>query len=132
MLCAFFFLATISSPETFGRRNQNVRTGPWGGPHIGIQVEADRASVEFDCAHGSMEQSIAPDNQGHFDVTGFYVQEHGGPILLDEPPDIHPARYTGHVYRKTMSITVTLTDTMEIVGRFTLFFGQSPYVTKCL
>jgi hypothetical protein len=99
---------------------------------MGMQVEPDGASIEFDCAHGSIEHPIVLDKKGRFDVLGIYVREHGGPIFEDEPLDAHPARYTGRVYRKLMSITVTLTDTMETIGGYTLIYGQSPHVTKCL
>lgn len=99
---------------------------------MGIQVEPDRANIEFDCARGSIEQPIFLNKKGRFDVAGIFVREHGGPVGENEPPDTHPARYTGRVYRKMMSITVTLTDTMETIGSFTLIYGQSPYVTKCL
>ena len=132
ILCALLFLVGIFAQDTFGRRSETVRVGPWGGSDMGMRVEPDSAQIEFNCAHGSINQSIPLDRQGRFDVPGIYVQDHGGPGQQNEPPDSHPARYFGRVQGKTMSVTVELTDTMETIGYFTLTYGESPYVFKCL
>jgi hypothetical protein len=125
-------LLALLAPASFGRRNNTVSSGTWGGLHMGIQVQPNKANIEFDCARGSIEQPIPLDSQGRFDVAGIYIQEHGGPVSLGEPPDSHPARYTGQVRGRTMSVTVTLTDKMETIGQFNLRHGQSPFVFKCL
>jgi hypothetical protein len=120
------------SEESFARQRGHVRMGAWGGLDMGMQIGPHFTSIEFDCARGSIGQPIPLDKQGHFEVPGSYIQEHGGPERIGVPPDIHPARYTGQVQGKMMSITVTLTDTMQIIGTFTLTHGQYPFVTKCL
>jgi hypothetical protein len=132
MICAVVFLLAILSQETYGHRRKDVQTGEWGGAHMGMQVEPNSASIGFDCASGSIDQPILLDRHGRFDVPGIYIQYHGGPEILGEPPDSHPARYTGYVQGKTMFITVTLTDTMEIIGEFTLTYGQIPFIVECL
>lgn len=131
-ISALLIFTAILLSESSAGDIKYIRTGSWGSGHMGMLVEPDGASIEFDCGHGSIEQPILLDKKGRFNVEGIYVREHGGPIRQDEPADAHPARYTGRVNRKMMSITVTLTDTMETVGGFILIYGQSPYVTKCL
>ncbi len=109
----------------------SLQTGQWGGEHISLDVTPQGASVEYDCAHGSINQKIAPDNQGRFNVTGTHVREHGGPVRRDEIPDSHPAEFNGQIKNNTMTLTVTETDTKEVVGTFTLVYGQNPRIVKC-
>jgi hypothetical protein len=71
-------------------------------------------------------------NGGSFDVTGDYVQEHGGPIRSDETVDRQPARYTGTVRGNTMTLLVRLTATAQDLGTYTLTRGSSGRVFKCL
>ena len=49
-----------------------------------------------------------------------------------EVADKHPARYDGRTDGKTMTLEVTLTDSGEKLGTFTLQRGGSPGVFKCL
>jgi hypothetical protein len=90
------------------------------------------STVDFDCARGNIDVPIRLNRQGDFDVAGFYIQEHGGPWPLGVPPDIHPARYNGHVQGPKMLVTVTLTDTGETAGSFTLTRDRPAQVFKCL
>lgn len=108
-----------------------AQTGLWGGEHIGLEVTAQGGRVEYDCAHGTIDQKIVPDRQGHFDVQGTHIREHGGPSRKDEVPDSHPARFAGQIKGNTMTLTATETDTKEIVGTFTLILGQKPHIVKC-
>ncbi len=108
-----------------------AKTGTWGGQHIALEVTAEGAQAEYDCAHGTVDQKFVADAEGRFDLRGTHVREHGGPVRRDETPDSHPARYTGRIKGDTMTLTVTETDTNESVGTFTLAFGQPPRVMKC-
>src|SRR5947209_6144391 len=114
-----------------GRDMEGARTGTWGGEHIGLEVTAQGGQVEYDCAHGTIDQRIVPDARGRFDVRGTHVREHGGPVRKDETADGHPARFVGEIKGDTMTLTVTESDTEEAVGTFTLVFGQRPRVMKC-
>lgn len=106
-------------------------TGTWGGDHAVLEVTATSASIEFDCAHGTLPAPLTL-NRGSFDVTGDYVQEHGGPIRADETVNRQPARYTGAVSGNTMTLGVRLTATGEDRGTYTLVRGSSGRVFKCL
>jgi hypothetical protein len=67
-----------------------------------------------------------------FSVRGTFVREHGGPILVGEPPDSHPADYVGSLTADTMVLTVQLIDTKDVIGTFTLIRGAPGRVVKCL
>ena len=109
-----------------------VSNGTWGGDHAGMEVTDDGATLDYDCAHGTIDEPLLLDGQGDFNVTGTHVTEHGGLQPGDGKADSHPARYTGHVEGQVMTLTVTLTDTQEEFGTFKLTFGASPRVVKCL
>jgi hypothetical protein len=72
------------------------------------------------------------DDDARFDVTGVHVRERGGPVRRGDQPARHPARYTGHLDGNTMTLTVTLTDTNQEVGTFTLSYDTEPKIFKCL
>jgi hypothetical protein len=107
-------------------------SGTWGGPHIELRLLGDSATLEYDCAHGKIEEPLRPDSRGRFQATGVHVREHGGPIHEDETPDEHPASYTGRTDGHEMTLTVALTDTDERVGTFLLVRGRAGIVFKCL
>jgi hypothetical protein len=109
----------------------SAQIGLWGGEHIRLEVTAQGGQVEYDCAHGTIDQQIVLDRQGRFDVRGTHVREHGGPIRKDEISDSHPAQFSGQISGTTMTLSVTETDTKEIVGTFTLVYGQKPHIVKC-
>lgn len=122
----------IPSSTPAAPNDMQVRAGTWGGQHIGMVVSDGGTTLDFDCAHAKIAQPLTLDAAGHFDVAGTYVREHGGPVGVDETADSHPARFEGSTDGKTMTLTVTLTDTNQEVGSFTLTFGTPSGVFKCL
>jgi hypothetical protein len=114
-----------------------ISTGPlppgeWGGQHIGLTVFDRGATLEYDCASGTIDQRIVSDAGGNFVATGTHTRGHGGPIRDNEVPDRHPARYNGWTDGDTMTLSVTLTDSGESIGSYRLGRGQSPLVFRCL
>lgn len=105
--------------------------GVWGGEHIRLEVTDEGAQVEYDCAHSTITERIAPDRDGKFDVKADFVPESGGPVRRDQPPPTRPARYVGRVSGDTMTLAVTLTDTGEHAGDYVLTRGSSGRVMKC-
>jgi hypothetical protein len=118
-------------PGSTSSKMENAQTGTWGGEHIRLEVTSQGGQVEYDCAHGTIDQKIITDGQGRFDLSGTHVREHGGPIRKDEAADSHPAQFKGQIKGNTMTLTVTESDTREIVGTFTLIYGQTPRLMKC-
>jgi len=109
----------------------DVPSGTWGGEHIVMEVAGAGATVEFDCAHGTIEGTLTLDSGGRFDVAGSFTPERGGPNRRDEPSRAVPARYTGSLKDSTLTVTVVLTDSTETVGVFTLKRGAQPRLFKC-
>ena len=107
-------------------------TGKWGGEHIGMVVSDSSATLEYDCAHGTIDEPIIPDDEGRFEVIGVHVFEHGGPIRIDEIPDEHPALYKGHIVGNEMTLILVLTDTDTEIDTFSLTRGVEPLIYKCL
>jgi hypothetical protein len=69
-----------------GRNTLTDLTGTWGGEHIGIIVSEKGATLDYDCAHGTMNEPLTPDENGKFEAVGVHILEHGGPILLGDIP----------------------------------------------
>jgi hypothetical protein len=106
-------------------------TGIWGGEHIGLVVTEDGGRVEYDCAHGTIDQRITTDAEGGFELRGTHVRERGGPVRRGDPVDSHPATYKGQIEGDTMTLTVEESDTGQSVGTYTLRLGREPHVVKC-
>lgn len=112
-------------------RTKRLLVGLWGGEHISMQVTAQRTTVEYDCAHGTIDQRITLDGRGRFNVSGTQVAEHGGPVRQNEQFAGYPVRFAGQVNGKRMKLSVSNSVTRELVGVFTLVYGSEPKLRKC-
>jgi hypothetical protein len=106
--------------------------GTWGADRVLLVAEADGATLEYDCAAGVIDDALVPGDDGRFDLAGTHTFGHGGPIQIGEDPDTHPARYQGIVSGNTLVLTVTITDTSDVLGPYRLIRGDSGQLTKCL
>lgn len=112
-------------------RTKGLPVGLWGGEHIGMEVTELRTTVEYDCAHGTIDQRITLDRRGRFDVSGMQVAEHGGPVRQNEQLTSYPVRFAGQVNGKKMKLSVRDSVTKRLVGIFTLVYGGEPKLRKC-
>lgn len=129
---SFFALALfISFLIGCAGNSQVIQSGIWGGKHVGMVISDSSATLDYDCAHGSIVEPIMADENGMFNVRGVYVIEHGGPIRLGEILDKHPAEYYGNIKDKEMTLIVKLTDTDVVVDTFYLTFEADPIIYKC-
>jgi len=124
------FSAEDSPPPMRGAAS-GLAAGIWGGDHIRLDVTPQGATVEFDCAHGTISQGILVDRRGRFVVDGTYAEEHGGPVRADERVGSNPVRFTGRLKGKRMTLTVRRRDTKQLVGSFALLYGQEGALVKC-
>jgi hypothetical protein len=118
-------------PRGTNGKMESAQTGIWGGEHIRLEVTTQGGQVEYDCGHGTIDQKIVSDSQGRFEVLGTHIREHGGPVRKDETADSHLAQFKGQIKGNTMTLTVTESDTKEVVGTFTLVHNQTPHLMKC-
>jgi ketosteroid isomerase-like protein len=126
-------VAQMSAPlpqEDSARASRSPLTGNWGGDHVGMQVTDRAAILDFDCARGSIEGPIPPDEQGRFDVPGTYVPEGPGPVRPDQLRG-KAARYHGKVEGNTMTLSVELSGTDVSIGTFALVRDRLPRIRKC-
>jgi hypothetical protein len=142
VLAFYLTLALLSQGASCGRavadnvsgeKIQSVQAGTsWGGAHARADVEAEGVNFEFDCAHGAADGPLALGSDGRFDLKGYFVAERGGPVRAGEEEKRRPARYSGRVEGETMTLDVTLTESGDSIGTFTLTRGQAARLTKCL
>jgi hypothetical protein len=101
--------------------------GPWGGDEVALEVRAQGADVEFECATGHVDKRIAPDANGDFDLPGTLTPEGHGPAAHGEGSAA--ARYQGHVEGDTMTLSVLHGG--ERLGPYELTRDRRPILKKC-
>ena len=94
-----------------------------------LKVSEAGGTIEFDCAHGVISESIVPDRDGKFSVKGTFVREGPGPTRQGENGEA--ATFEGSVTNSSLTLTVTLTRTKETMGTFTLSKGGAARLKKC-
>jgi hypothetical protein len=125
-------LVIVSSAASRPRKMQRIQPGIWGGQHISIEVGPRSATIEYDCANGRIDGPFTIDSKGRFTWRGVFNPEHGGPIRINEKPNSRPAIYSGSIKGDTMTLTVKLADTDEVLQTYTLKRGSSGRIRKCL
>lgn len=123
-------LAACRSPAEPSPRP--VEEGVWGGLHAVLHVDSLGARLELDCAHGEVEGPLMLDRSGRFERAGVYVIERPGPVIPGQAPDRHPARFSGAVEGRVMTLTVTPIDDAPGPGTFRLTLGSPGQIMKCL
>jgi hypothetical protein len=106
--------------------------GQWGGDHISMVVTATSVRLDFDCAHGAVDDTPLLDPAGRFNLSGVYVREHGGPVHDGEAEDSHAAVYVGQLEGSRATLSIQLTDESTWIGPFEARLGQQATVFKCL
>ena len=112
-------------------RGRPLPKGLWGGEQISMEVTAEQTNVEYACARGTINSKILLDSRGRFAVKGIHVVERGGPTRQDDDTQGYPVEFRGNVKGKNMRLTVTRTDTKELIGTFTLTHGHKSKLFKC-
>jgi hypothetical protein len=106
--------------------------GLWGAEHLELIADNEGALLEYDCAVGTIDSALILDANGEFDLIGTHTPG-GGPVNLNEPPpNARPARFQGRIQGKRLELTITLTDTGDVMGPFLLVRGESGLLYKCL
>jgi hypothetical protein len=95
-----------------------------------MKVTARTVSIEYDCAHATIDQPITLDRYGRFSVSGRQFPEHGGPVREEDEAG-HPARFSGQVKGNSMTLKVENSATRELIGNFTAVYGAQPKLFKC-
>ena len=126
------FVASSLVACTGSHEPTELPRGGWGGAHVSLTVSTTGASLEFDCAHGMVDEAPLLGSQGQFNLRGTYVREHGGPIRDGEPEDSQPALYFGQLEGSLVTISIRLTEEGIQLGPYAARLGQQPRLFKCL
>ena len=117
-------------PGTSTTSAQRQLSGLWGGLHVTLEISEQSATLEFDCATGSIREPIVLDSAGHFDVAGSYNREGPGPVRQDVQTD-SSARYSGTVSGETMTLAVHLEGSSEPLLNLSLTRGKQGKIRRC-
>ena len=101
--------------------------GTWGGDNAGMIVNGNDVHVHIACTLGNAVGPIHPDVNGRFETTGTYNVD-AYPV---DRGITHPARFSGRIVGKTMTLTVSLTDTGQVLGPVTMVYGEEPRMGPC-
>jgi hypothetical protein len=131
-LIAIFFLSFIIACQQETAPKNSDTLGTWGGVGVKLNIAENNTDFEFDCATANLKSKLkATDNQ-ILEQFGTYIYEHGGPILVDEKPDIHPARFSGKIINDSMFLSITILDQKRADIPLKLKQNSLGKVFKCL
>jgi hypothetical protein len=122
-------LLSIFSLAVATQKMQRIAKGVWGGQHINLNVGANSATIEYDCANGVIDGPLVLDSEGKFNLRGTHTPERGGPMRSDDNPNRQPASYSGTIKGNTMTLKLKLGD--SDVETFTLEKGKPGDLFKC-
>lgn len=110
---------------------QKKLNGMWGGQGVSMEVTDNGASLDFDCATGSITEAIVPDSAGKFTVKGLFARQRPGPTREGDENNGEPATYTGVIEGDNLTFTITLARGDEKIGTFTLGHGKPARIRRC-
>ena len=105
-------------------------TGQWGGPHIGLTLDATGGRIEYDCAAGTIGP-VVPGPGGAFAASGSHTPGSGGPEIEGQVPPTFSAQFTGAVRGDRMTLEGRVENGVEL-GPFSLRRGAEPGILSCL
>ncbi len=130
-LLSFLVFFIISCASDLNPKTTDV-LGKWGGQGVQLEINENSSIFEFDCALASINSKLkTTDNQ--IDIQfGTFTYERGGPIKIDEKPDIHPAQFKGEIIQDSMTVIITILDQKRADQVFKLKKGENGRIFKCL
>ena len=123
--------AGCSSSASLPPNDGFVALGTWGGDTAGMIVSDTAMHLHIGCTYGDVSGRVPLSTSGDFDVNGSYML-HAYPIALG--PAV-PARFVGHLVGRSMTITVTIDDTVArqtvVKGPVVVRYGDEPQMGPC-
>lgn len=130
LLTVALIIGTTSAASYARGVDRSIPPGIWGGEHLRVEITSGGATLEFDCAHGAIDEPLRLDKRARFSAQGTYTPERGGPVRRGDSPS-SAARYSGVVKGDTITLTVKLEAGNQRIGIYTLTRGTDPLLTKC-
>ena len=82
------------------------QTTIWGGDHVEMEVTASDARLEFDCAHGTIDEPLRPDSKGVYQAKGTYTPERSGPSRDGNASRTAKVTYAGTIAGDAMTLRI--------------------------
>jgi len=131
----FVFLITFFSVTLLQAQSLPPSLGPsgttWGGEHVRLQVTETGATLEFDCAHGSIIQPVQVQAVGNFTAKGTFTRERGGPVRKDDADQAVPAAYSGTISGDELKLRIAGGPQGAAGGEYLLTRGSTGHLVKC-
>lgn len=128
--------AEFKQTKIYKKMNQTgkkeIPPGDWGGAGIKLGIKEETAIIEFDCAEAEIAGKLMIDKKGNFNARGTYLKRYAGAIRTNLPLKSQPAKFSGKISGKKMLLKVTLQESGEVVGNYTLNRGETGKIRKCL
>jgi hypothetical protein len=121
------FLALTPQAAASARR---VPVGEWGGPHARLDVQEKAASLELDCARGTIDGALRLERGGRFKAKGLFRREGGAEMAQEAAAEGRPAQYSGTLKGNVLTLHI-LTEDEQKLGPFTLERGARADLVKC-
>ena len=109
----------------------DVKRGIWGGRGISFVVEKNSSLIDLDCGKAAISSRLRARKDGKFSAIGIMTRSGPGPVMRDAPPRAQRVRFEGRVSGKQMTVKVTLADSGDLVGDYTLGRGAQSELTRC-
>jgi len=103
--------------------------GNWGTNKMTISISLKRIKINYECAHGEINEPLVLDKNGTFNVVGTHIQESGKDLGKGEVSE--PVRYQGEFKNNELKISVTNVNTGELIISTTLQKNPNKHVLKC-
>ena len=129
--CAAFLLLSVVSTVAQQGGQTPLSPGVWGSNRARMEITQDGATIQFECAQGTINGAIRPDANGKFTATGTYSPEKGGPVSRDNAPEQRPATYEGTIVGDTMHLRAMLADKSLDLPPFALTRGKPGRIVRC-
>lgn len=107
-------------------------SGSWGGQHVGLILNPDGGTLDYDCADGRIEGPVIPAPNGQFEASGWHRPGHGGPAREGEVLPRWPATYSGSVSDEWITLRVDVPERGIVIGPYRLRRGAEPILMRCL
>lgn len=125
-------VALLGTRDCPGSIPDRLPNGSWGGAHIGMVVTDTGATIQYDCATGTIAQSLALLPDGSFTWHGVHYPGHPGPTRIGEVPVGHAATYTGRATSDRLTLTLSVPDLGMPAQTFELTRDGAARVFRCL
>ena len=122
LLGAQYFERVTAAPQG------TALTGTWGGKHVQLSVDANGASLDFDCASGSFGP-VTLDAHGGFTAQGTFLRGSG----VQPPPGLEPkpesVTYQGKVTGHKLALDIV---TASGTSSYQLELNKPAQIFRCL